>query len=99
MLEKPNERVLQFSHVGLDWQTKFNKDEKNTHAHLCRYQVQFVTEPSNATYEATVRFVRGKFKVNIGVSRVNKYGSQPDCITNEYPHLRKFCYCANMTRT
>ena len=98
MLERPNERVLQFSEVDWHWKTRFSKNLKNIEAHVCRYQVQFVTSPSDAIYEATVRFVRGKFVVTTGVSRVNQYSSQPDCIASEFPHLRKFCYCANNTR-
>ena len=94
MLERPNERVLQFSHVDMNWKTKFSPNFKNSQLDLCRYQVQFVTAPNNAIYEATVSFARGKFTVNTGVSRVNKYGNEPDCIASELPHLRKFCYCA-----
>jgi hypothetical protein len=93
MLERPNERVLQFSHVDWDWKTNFNADFKNSQAYLCQYQVQFVTAPNNAVYEATVKFVRGKFVVNVGISRVNKYGNEPYCIASEFPHLRKFCSC------
>lgn len=95
MLERPNKRVLEFSEVGWDWKTKFRTNLKNIEAHVCRYQVQFVTSPSDAIYEATVRFVRGKFMVSTGVSRVNQYSNQPDCIASEFPHLRKFCFCAS----
>ena len=70
---------------------------KNSPEYLCRYQVQFVTAPNSAVYEATVQFIRGRFAVNTGVSRVNKYGDEPDCIADEFPHLRKFCYCAKRT--
>ena len=99
MLEMPNKRVLQFRNVGWDWKTRFNDEYRGSLAHTCNYQLQFVTAPSNGIYEATIRFVRGSFMVNVGISRVNAYGSQPNCIANELPHLRKYCFCANSTKS
>jgi hypothetical protein len=63
------------------------------------YQVTLLTEPNGAVYEATVKYFfnaksSGKFLVNMrDISRVNRYGSQPDCVASELPHLRPYCFC------
>lgn len=99
LLERPNEQVLRFSHVDFHWKTQFRKNYDIPQDHFCHYQVQFVTSPNDGVYEATVKFVKQNFVVNTAISRVNKYGDQPQCIANQYPHLRKFCLCQNVTNS
>lgn len=60
------------------------------------YQVKIVTSPSQGIYESSVLFdfVNNIFRVKISdISRINKYGSQANCIYDKNPELRKFCYC------
>lgn len=59
----------------------------------------FFAQPSNALYEVTVKRAvdnvgEGQFSVDSrDISRINRYGSQPDCVAAELPHLRPYCYC------
>ena len=60
------------------------------------YQVTLTTKPGLAQYEATVRrhIIQDTYEARPEeISRVNKYGTQPHCLMDEFPHLRKYCYC------
>ncbi|XP_066911454.1 uncharacterized protein [Clytia hemisphaerica] len=60
------------------------------------YEVVLETGPNSAAYfEATlVQNIRTReITVNGDISRINKYGNQPHCIAEEFPHLRQYCYC------
>lgn len=60
------------------------------------YQVKLITSPSLAIYESSIQYdiVNNIFRVKISdISRINKYGSQANCIYEKNPELRKFCYC------
>ena len=60
------------------------------------YQVTVRTLPSNALYEATVRYDLHAATYDVSsdhVSRINRYASQPHCIAAQLPHLRAYCYC------
>ena len=59
----------------------------------CSYQVQFQTIPGFGIFEASVKLVKNQFVVHAGISRINSYGSQPDCIQRTHPYLRKYCHC------
>ena len=59
------------------------------------YELVFSVKPSNGMFEVTVKIKDGAVEVDPNISRINAYGSQPDCIAKEYPHLRKYCYCKN----
>ena len=61
----------------------------------CSYQVKFRTKPGYGIFEASVKLIEGHFIVSEHISRINIYGSQPDCIKTSHPHLRKFCYCGH----
>lgn len=99
LLERPNEQVLRFSHVNTNWETKFRKEYTMSQDYSCHYQVQFVTAPNNGVYEATVKFEKKSFIINTAISRVNKYGDQPQCIAKLFPHLRKFCICKDFKKS
>lgn len=65
------------------------------------YQVKIVVKPGKSIFEASVLhdLQRNEFVVNMSdVSRVNKYGSQAECILDENPELRKYCYCRTRER-
>ena len=59
------------------------------------YEVVLETKPNSALFEATlVQDLQTKeIRVNGDISRINKYGKQPHCIAEKFPHLRQFCYC------
>jgi hypothetical protein len=96
LLERPNDKLLSFAGTN-DLRPVFNQRLNPAHQHICRYQVQFTTSPNNGTYEATVRYHKSWFIVSKGISRINKYGNQPECIARQLPHLRKFCMCKEIS--
>ena len=61
--------------------------------------------PNEAEYEFTVNSefnlnstekFSNTFELNKNtISRINKYSNQADCISQQYPDLRKFCFCIN----
>ena len=66
------------------------------------YQLTLRAQPSDALYEATVKHILpetgdagdGKFSLDMrDISRINRYGSQADCIASRLPHLRPYCFC------
>ena len=73
------------------------------------YRIQLITEPNNGTYEVIVHqgsmknfeFKSTEFSIKSRneISRIDAYGSQPNCVTNLtgtqffFLDLRKFCYC------
>ncbi len=98
LLERPNDKLLSFSLTNInDLRPIFNERSKTSHKDRCRYQVQFTTSPNNGKYEATVRYHKSWFIVSKGISRINKYGNQPECVARQLPHLRKFCMCKEVS--
>ena len=59
------------------------------------FELVFTVKPSDGTYEATVTVKEDSITVNPDIARLNLYGNQPKCVQDQYPHLRKFCYCTN----
>ncbi|ESO86427.1 hypothetical protein LOTGIDRAFT_129214 [Lottia gigantea] len=60
------------------------------------YQITFITSPGNGQYEMTVRHCLNSSQIVVSekeISRINRYGSDPACIQDEFPHLRPYCYC------
>ncbi|KAK6195767.1 hypothetical protein SNE40_001124 [Patella caerulea] len=60
------------------------------------YQITFLTTPGNGHFEMTVRHSLNTSEITVSekeISRINRYGSDPECIQSEYPHLRPYCYC------
>ncbi|XP_037041406.1 uncharacterized protein LOC119078066 isoform X2 [Bradysia coprophila] len=60
------------------------------------YQVKIVVKPGKSIFEASVLHDLNEnvFRVKMSdISRVNKYGSQAECILDTDPELRKYCYC------
>lgn len=57
------------------------------------YQVQFTTSPNNGVYESSVKLNKGKPSLTGDISRLDRYGRQPDCIATTYVHLVKYCLC------
>ncbi|KAJ3655287.1 hypothetical protein Zmor_014422 [Zophobas morio] len=60
------------------------------------YQIKVILVPGNSIFEASVSYFieQDEFSVKMSdISRINMYGKQARCIENDYPHLRKYCYC------
>ena len=93
LLERPNERVLRFIHVDLSYTPRFRASNNPSHTYFCRYQVRFATSPNDAIYVANVKYYRTTFIVSTDITRLNEKNEQSQCVSNELPHLRKFCFC------
>ncbi|CAD7092544.1 unnamed protein product [Hermetia illucens] len=60
------------------------------------YQVKITVLPGYSLFEASVTYnlAKNEFRVNMSdISRINKYGSQANCIYDTLPELRKYCFC------
>ena len=65
-----------------------------TRQQVAIYMLKFETRPNDGVYEMTIRLNGGKLEFNERtISRTNKYGDQPKCVSAEMPHLRKYCFC------
>ncbi|CAI9728389.1 XP_029642003.1uncharacterized protein LOC115216652 [Octopus vulgaris] len=63
-------------------------------------QVTFHVTPGNGLFEVTLKHnvALDTYIVKSGeISRINKYGSAPNCIASRYPNLRQYCYCVKQT--
>ncbi|EDO44909.1 predicted protein, partial [Nematostella vectensis] len=97
--EMPNEKLQKFKMSYQDHHcdscgAMFGEKAKDTMYRDALYQIHFVTFPNNGFYEASVKLEEGKpLKVVGDISRVDRFGTQPDCIKDTYVHLIKYCYC------
>lgn len=60
------------------------------------YQIKMVAEPGGGIFEASITHWMKEDEMRLrmeDISRINKYGRQASCIEEEFPHLRKYCYC------
>lgn len=69
------------------------KKSRNTLVKDTLYQLHFVTSPNEGFYEATVRIQKGVPSLVGDISRIDAYKDQPYCIMEDFPLLRKYCYC------
>ena len=92
---KTNEHVRKFSRTFRKGCDECGVKMKNKAYNSKSYEVVLQTRPNSAFFEATlVQDVQTKeIVVNGEISRINKYGQQPHCIAEKFPHLRPFCYC------
>jgi len=95
-----DDRLLQFRRSSdVDGRVPEMTDTLNVTEVL--YRVVVRTQPGGGIFEATVRHplqsagdVAGVFEVDSRqISRTNRYGRQPHCIVDSFPHLRPYCYC------
>jgi len=66
---------------------------ENSRENTTTYEIVFSVTPGNGVFEATVKVENNEIFAHPEISRLNRYGTQPECIQKEYPSLRKFCYC------
>ena len=60
------------------------------------YQIQVMTSPGGALFESTVTYSvsQGTYAAKSdAISRINMYGEQSHCITDQLPRLGPYCYC------
>ncbi|XP_066266495.1 uncharacterized protein [Branchiostoma lanceolatum] len=88
-----NEQVLRFNGTR-DEDQRLPRFGHEVHVKQADIQVILETTPGDALFEATVTvsFEHQTYTLH-GISRINKYGDQPHCIMDLYPHIRQFCYC------
>lgn len=58
-----------------------------------KYELVIKVAPSDGEFELNVILNGDNINVEPDISRINRYGDQPQCIAATYPHLRKYCYC------
>ena len=63
------------------------------------YEVNFSLRPGGGRFEGNgvVYLGGGGIVIDEQISRTNLYGDQPKCISEQFPHLRAFCYCKTMS--
>lgn len=95
--ETPNTELRTFTAIQNGLGLGFGSPDFNNSTTFseCHYLVKFRTKPGYGIFEASVKLNQGRFVVGDRISRINLYGSQPDCIRNSHPHLREFCYCGH----
>lgn len=94
---RPRKEVLKFKNsVDTDGRIADLTDMMSLE-HLL-YQVTFYTDPCSGHFESTVKYnlQNNTFDVSSReISRINKYGSAPQCIVDKSPDLRPYCCCKN----
>ena len=74
-------------------------DERENHK---EYLFQIATWPNFADYEFTINVeynTTDEYSIHNmtlnekTISRINAYQNQEDCVKNDFPDLRKFCFC------
>ncbi|XP_064088058.1 uncharacterized protein LOC135202528 isoform X2 [Macrobrachium nipponense] len=63
---------------------------------ITSYIVTFSTVPGGAIMEASVKRRKEDYKVSSEISRINMYGNQSHCISDEI--YRKYCFCNDLLR-
>ena len=99
--------MIRAGKIAHNWKMeKFKQTQKNSRCDSCMlvfeekslskpssYELVFTVQPSGGMFEVTVKLIGNSVKVDPNMSRINRYGDQPKCIADIYPHLRKYCYC------
>ncbi|XP_067648400.1 uncharacterized protein [Eurosta solidaginis] len=93
-LNPHNEMLTYKTNSDKDGYVADMSDKMQMHKEL--YQLQIAVEPGQSLFEASVTYDLTTFEMHTkatDISRVNKYGSQANCIYERNPELRKYCYC------
>ena len=90
LLERPNDLVLRFKHVDLSYTARFRPQNNPPQTYFCRYQVQFITAPNNATYVVEAKFYKKQFSINTNITRIDGLSYRHMCTVGQ---LRKYCAC------
>lgn len=91
----PNKNLLKFKkNADIDGFVPDLTSDMKVHKDL--YQIKAMLVPGESLFEASIthEIKSNKFTLSLSdVSRINMYGRQDGCIENEFPNLRKYCYC------
>lgn len=92
---RPNENFLKFNkNADIDGFVPDLSSKMKVKSDL--YQLKVMLIPGESLFEASITyfFEKNEFRLNISdISRINMYGKQARCIENDFPNLRKYCYC------
>ena len=66
---------------------------KNQAVPFVKLELVLKVSPSDGEYELNAKVKGDEIEVDPNISRINRYGNQPECIAARYPHLRKYCFC------
>ncbi|XP_050426970.1 uncharacterized protein LOC126837189 [Adelges cooleyi] len=91
----PNEDVLKF-HQAADTDGFVPDMSANTKVTKFYLQLKVITNPGHAVFEFSCQHNSETNQFTIDekdISRINKYGNQPWCISQTQPQLSKYCYC------
>jgi hypothetical protein len=97
LLERPNELVLRFKHVDRSYTPRFRPQNNPPQIYFCRYQVQFITAPNNATYIVEAKFYKQQFIINTNITRIDASSGSRDQICTKVAQLRKYCACKKVS--
>ena len=67
--------------------------KRNQEIPIVKYELVLKVSPSDGEYEVNVIVKGDEIDVDPNISRINRYGNQPECIAKTYPHMRKYCFC------
>ena len=67
-----------------------------TSVSISMYQIKIHTLPGDGHFEASLQYNIDEKQFSIkekDISRINKYGSQANCVYKDHAEIRKYCYC------
>ncbi|XP_019871336.2 uncharacterized protein LOC109599750 [Aethina tumida] len=92
---KPNEKLLKFN-KNADLDGFVGEFSAKMDIKYNMYQIKVMLTPGKSIFEASFTHFLADDRLELklsDVSRINMYGRQARCIENEFPNLRKYCYC------
>ncbi|XP_066272353.1 uncharacterized protein [Branchiostoma lanceolatum] len=96
---RPNNKLLLFHDSDLIFRNAlFGKILRLSFMDL---RITLETGPNGGAYEVSVRkwLPDKKTEITADISRINAYGDHPRCIQDQFPHLRKYCFCREFLKT
>ncbi|KAI8493385.1 hypothetical protein Bbelb_287820 [Branchiostoma belcheri] len=92
---KPNEKVLEFVKSDRKYRNAIFGAKLNVT--FLDLLITLKTRPNGGAYEVSVnKWLSGetlKIEITGDISRINAYGDHPRCIQDNFPHLKKYCFC------
>lgn len=83
----PSKQVLKFT-------SELSKDNSNSSHSIKSYELVILVLPSHGKFEVNAKKQKdGTIIIDPLITRVDRYGNQPACVMNEFPHVRPYCYC------
>ncbi|CAH0556728.1 unnamed protein product [Brassicogethes aeneus] len=92
---KPNEKLVTFK-KNADRDGFVGEFSAKMDIKFDMYQIKVMLKPGNSLFEASFTHHKADDRIDLklsDVSRINMYGRQARCIEDDFPNLRKYCYC------